>query len=62
MKQIKIKFTNFASFGEYWFKFISKSQPNKSPHATSFKVKESRKEIERIARENRCVGYSYKND
>ena len=57
MKQIKIKFTSFTSFGEYWFKFISKSQPKKSSYATSFKVKESRKEIERFARENRSIDY-----
>ena len=53
----EVKFTSFAQLGDYWFEFISKSKPNKSPHATSFKVKESRKEIERFARENRSIDY-----
>lgn len=57
-----MKFGNFKDFGDYWFEFISKSKPKKSSYATSFKVKESRKEIERFARENRSIGYSYKND
>ena len=52
-----MKFKSFTSFGEYWFKFISKSQPNKSPHATSFKVEESKQEIERFMRENRSIDY-----
>ena len=53
----EVKFTSFAQLGDYWFKFISKSQPNKSPHATSFKVKESKQEIERFMRENRSIDY-----
>lgn len=52
-----MKFGNFRALGDYWFKFISKSQPNKSPHATSFKVKESKQEIERFMRENRSIDY-----
>lgn len=52
-----MKFKSFKDFGDYWFKFISKSQPNKSPHATSFKVKESKQEIERFMRENRSCDY-----
>ncbi len=52
-----MKFKSFKDFGEYWLKFISKSQPKKSPHATSFKVKESKQEIERFMRENRSIDY-----
>lgn len=52
-----MKFGNFKDFGDYWFEFISKSKPKKSSYATSFKVKESRKEIERFARENRSIDY-----
>lgn len=51
----EVKFTSFAQLGKYWFQFISK--PNKSPHATSFKVKESKQEIERFMRENRSIDY-----
>ena len=60
---INMTFKSFKELGTYWFQNISKSKKSSySSYATSFKVKESKQEIERFARANRSIGYNYKND
>ena len=55
LRVFKMTFKSFRELGKYWFQFISQSK--KSSYATHLEVKESRQEIERFARENRCIGY-----